>query len=263
MRKRLGQHFLKNKKILWEIANAAELSKKEIVLEIGPGTGNLTEILAERARKVIAVEKDINLVTWNLKRKTWKNVKFIHGDILKPETWIKKLNVSSFRLHASRYKIVANIPYYITSRFLRLFLSNPKLRPKLMVLMVQKEVAERILAKDGKESLLSLSVKAYAKPKLICKVSRNYFSPKPRVDSAIIKLSNIECPTLEGVEEKKFFEILHIAFRQKRKMLQSSIGREIKLPPRYKTRRPENLSLKDWIFLEKSIVRASFRIGKI
>ena len=179
-KKHLGQHFLKNKKILEEMARAAELSKKDIVLEVGPGLGSLTEILAARAKKVIAVEKDFDLATQLSKRKTLpKNVKIIHGDILK---------ISNSQLPKSNFKIVANIPYYITSYFLRKFL-EAKNKPDLMVLMIQKEVAERILAKNGKESLLSLSVKAYAKPEIIRYVSRNNFSPPPKVDSAIIKIT--------------------------------------------------------------------------
>src|SRR3990167_10971638 len=135
-KKYLGQHFLKNKKILEEIARLAELSKKDIVLEIGPGHGELTEFLAQAAGKVIAVEKDRELIPFlEEKFKNQKNVKIISGDILK----IRNLRVKN-------YKIVANIPYYITSRFLRTFL-EAKNKPKLMVLMVQYEVAKRICAK--------------------------------------------------------------------------------------------------------------------
>ena len=178
MNKRLGQHFLKNKKILEEMARTAEITKNDIVLEVGPGLGSLTEILATRAKKVIAVEKDCDLIPiLRDKFLNYKNVEIIAGDILQIFNQFKN------------YKIVANIPYYITSRFLRLFLSETKFRTKLMVLMVQKEVAERICAKPPRMNLLALSVQLYAKPEIIRKVSRGQFSPPPKVDSAIIKLT--------------------------------------------------------------------------
>ncbi len=166
-KKFLGQHFLKNKKILEEMARAAELSKNDVVWEVGPGTGTLTEVLVLRAKKVIAVEKDRELIPL-LQEKFGgrKNIKIIYGDILKFDMAALKLK---------NYKIVANIPYYITSRFLRLFLSETKFRPKLMVLMVQKEVAERICAKPPRMNLLALSVQAYAEPEIIRRVSKNFF----------------------------------------------------------------------------------------
>src|SRR3989344_3180155 len=184
-KKYLGQHFLKNKKILEEMARAAELSKKDIVLEVGPGRGTLTEILAARAKKVIAVEKDRDLIpVLREKFRDYKNAEIIEGDIL-----AKAVKPPLGGLTAKSYKIVANIPYYITSRFLRIFLSNSKVRPKLMVLMLQKEVAERICAKPPRMSLLALSVQLYAKPEIIRRVSKGQFSPPPKVDSAIIKIT--------------------------------------------------------------------------
>jgi len=241
MKKYLGQHFLKNKKILEEIARLAGLSKKparaggDIVLEIGSGHGELTEFLAQAAGKVIAVEKDRELIPFlEEKFKNRKNVKIISGDILK----IRNLRVKN-------YKIVANIPYYITSRFLRTFLeANPPTggKPKLMVLMVQYEVAKRICAKPPEMNLLALSVQAYARAKFIRKVSRGNFSPPPKVDSAIIKLSNIQCLTLP----RKFWELTRRAFQQKRKMLRHSLGTKNKLPEKYQTKRPQELSFKDW-----------------
>jgi len=242
-KKYLGQHFLKNKTILEEMARAAEISKKDIVLEVGPGSGSLTEILAERAGKVIAVEKDRDLIPYlHKKLKNFKNVKIVEGDIL-----AKAVKPPLGGLTAKSYKIVANIPYYITSRFLRMFLSNPKLRPKLMVLMVQREVADRILARDkkpacrqGRESLLSLSVKAYARAEIIRRVSKNLFSPPPKVDSAIIKIS-LRRPTSKS---EQILALAKLAFQQKRKMLRHS------LPwlsdSQVARKRPEELSLEDW-----------------
>jgi len=243
MKKYLGQHFLKNKKILEEIARLAELSKKDIVLEIGPGHGELTEFLAQAADKVIAVEKDRELIPFlEEKFKNQKNVKIISGDILK----IRNLRVKN-------YKIVANIPYYITSRFLRTFLeANPPTggKPKLMVLMVQYEVAKRICAKPPEMNLLALSVQAYARPKFIRKVSRGNFSPPPEVDSAVIK---ILVKSRASNKTEKMLELARRAFQQKRKMLRHSL-KNITMPKKYRNRRPQELSFKDWTGIYRKFV---------
>ncbi len=232
-KKFLGQHFLKNKKILEEMARAAELSKNDVVWEVGPGTGTLTEVLVLRAKKVIAVEKDRELIPL-LQEKFGgrKNIKIIYGDILKFDMAALKLK---------NYKIVANIPYYITSRFLRLFLSETKFRPKLMVLMVQKEVAERICAKPPRMNLLALSVQAYAEPEIIRRVSKNFFSPPPKVDSAIIKITLGHSVS----KSEQILALAKLAFQQKRKMLRRSL-KQFKIPQKYQNKRPEELSLKDW-----------------
>src|SRR3989344_4892768 len=259
-KKILGQHLLKNKKILEERARAAEISKKDIVLEVGPGSGSLTEILAERAGKVIAVEKDRDLIPYlHKKLKNFKNVKIVEGDIL-----AKAVKPPLGGLTAKSYKSVANIPYYITSRFLRMFLSNPPTatqflagRPKLMVLMVQCEVAERICAKPPRMNLLALSVQLYAKPEIIRKVSRGQFSPPPKVDSAIIKLTpypQTSFPLTKGKwgasEEiaEKIITTAKLAFQQKRKMLRHSLKNHLRTYEviKFGNKRPEELSLKDW-----------------
>jgi len=240
MKKYLGQHFLKNKKMLAEIFFRSRLSKKparaggDIVLEIGSGHGELTEFLAQAAGKVIAVEKDRELIPFlEEKFKNRKNVKIISGDILK----IRNLRVKN-------YKIVANIPYYITSRFLRTFLeANPPTggKPKLMVLMVQYEVAKRICAKPPEMNLLALSVQAYAKPQFIRKVSRGNFSPPPEVDSAVIKIT-LGRPAPQA---EKILKIARRAFQQKRKMLRHSL-KGLDLPAQHQNKRPQELSLEDW-----------------
>ncbi len=237
-KKWLGQHFLKNKTILEEMCRAAELSKKDAVLEVGPGRGELTEFLAARAGKVIAVEKDSGLIPLlRSKFKPHKNVKIIEGDILK----IQKSKIKN-QNDKSKFKIVANLPYYLTSRFLRTFLEG-KNKPKLMVLMVQYEVARRILAKPPGMNLLALAVQAYAKPKFIRKVSRGYFSPPPKVDSAIIKISKIKNQKPKKLEQ--IFKLARRAFQQKRKMLRQSL-KHFKLPSQYQTKRPQELSLENW-----------------
>ena len=257
--KHLGQNFLTSKKIAEDIVNAADIKPDDIVLEAGPGKGILTELLLKKAKKVIAIEKDKRLVKF-LETKFSDSIKVSTLSVINDD--ILKFDPTTHNLQPTNYKIVANIPYYITSRFLRKFLSGAH-QPTLMVLMVQKEVAERIIAKDGKESLLSISIKAYGKPEIVKRVSAGNFSPKPKVDSAIIKISQISknffkdlhpaSPLLRGRSkegaEKLFFELVKKGFSQKRKMLINNLkcGPEIfaKCCLSPKTR-AENLSLEDW-----------------
>jgi len=244
VKKRLGQHFLRNREILKEIVQAAELSKKDAVLEVGPGTGELTEFLAGASGKVIAVEKDSGLIPpLRSKFKPHKNVKIIEGDILQIS---KSKFLISKQIPKSKYKIVANIPYYITSRFLRNVL-EARNKPKLMVLMVQYEVAKRICARPPEMNLLALSVQAYGRPKLLRKVSKGSFAPPPEVDSAVIKISDISDDRFRQnkINPEKFFDILRRAFQQKRKMLRHSL-KNLKLPEKYFKKRPQELSLEDW-----------------
>lgn len=243
-KKYLGQNFLKNRKILEEIVRAGEVSKNDIVLEVGPGHGELTELLSKFARKVIAVEKDRDLVPLLENRFSGnKKVQIIHGDIL-------KIHNSEFLIPNSSYKIIANIPYYITSRFLRNVLAS-KIKPQLVVLMVQYEVAKRISARPPDMSLLALSAQAYGKVEFVRKVSRGNFSPAPKVDSAVIKISEISNNFFRRnkIQEKKFFEILRRAFQQKRKMLRHSLNLPIS---DIGMRRPEELSLENWAEIVKN-----------
>jgi len=192
-KKSLGQNFLINKGVLDKVVNSAELDKNDIVLEIGPGKGILTNKLAEKAGRVIAIEKDHRLIEslkeMFLTKSVYgepvesaiaENVEIVEGDIL-------KFDISRFKFKDSGYKIVANIPYYITSNLLRtIFEKWPT--PKLIVVMVQKEVAQRIMAKPPHMNLLALSIQFYAEPKIISYVSKGSFRPQPKVDSAIVKL---------------------------------------------------------------------------
>lgn len=241
-KKSLGQNFLANPRILDKIVQAAEISKEDIVLEVGPGTGNLTKKLAEKAKRVIAIEKDRRLIE-ELKKlfKESENVEIIEGDIL-------KILPATLNIQHSKYKIVANIPYYITSNFLRtIFEKWPK--PKLIVLTIQKEVAQRIMAKPPKMNLLALSVQFYAEPKIIAYISKNNFRPRPKVDSAIIKLTPKGEINKERVEAA--LKLAKKAFAGKRKQLKNTLGLEIlkKSDINLKTR-PEELSLSDWLKIE-------------
>ncbi len=233
----MGQNFLSDKKILAKILEAGEISPSDVVLEVGPGKGSLTELLASQAKKVIAVEKDARLAAWLKEHKTWSNVEIISGDILK---------IPPYKLPATSYKLVANIPYYITSRFLKTFLTAEH-KPKTMALMVQYEVAKRITAGPGEMNLLALSVQAFGKPRIIAKVPSRYFRPRPKVDSAIIKISDISDKWFRdnGLREEKLFFFLKKAFQQKRKMLSGSLGIK-NLPVEYQNARPQELSLEDW-----------------
>src|SRR3989344_4924937 len=186
-KKSLGQNFLKSKKALSDMLAAGEVGENDIVLEAGPGKGALTEELLKKAGKVIAVEKDDALVEF-LRDKFSSEIasgklQLIHNDIL-------EFDPSSYNLKPKTYKLIANIPYYITGQFLRKFLSGDT-QPSKMVILLQKEVVKRIMANDGKESILSISVKAYGRPKNIGKVSKENFSPRPKVDSALLPIDNI------------------------------------------------------------------------
>jgi len=245
----LGQNFLKSREITGEIIKAADLGQGDLVLEVGPGKGILTEALLKTGAKVIAVEKDARLVDFlQEKFKSAKNLKIIHGDIL-------KLN-PRYALPVTRYKIVANIPYYITSRFLKTFLQSD-FQPFLMVLMAQKEVAERIINKKG--SLLSISVKVYGQPKIVKKVPASCFFPKPKVDSVILKIENISKNFFIDTNEIKFFSLIKQGFSSKRKTLKNNlilsntecltecgIGEKA---------RAEDLSLENWKCLVKELIK--------
>ncbi|MBI4692057.1 MAG: ribosomal RNA small subunit methyltransferase A [Candidatus Terrybacteria bacterium] len=245
----LGQNFLKSKKIVNEIIKAADLKPDDVILEVGPGKGILTEALLEKVPqgKVIAVEKDKRLVELLAQKfRHSKNLFLVYQDILKID--ICKL-IENCKLKIENYKVVANIPYYITSRFLRIFLQS-NFQPTKMVLMIQKEVAERIMAKNKKESILSISVKAYGQPKIIKKVPARYFSPQPKVDSAILLIDNISKDFFRDIDEQKFFEIVKKGFSQKRKLLKNNlkmldIGGLTRCGVGEKVR-AEDLSLENW-----------------
>lgn len=206
----LGQNFLIDKNVLKKIITASDLKPSDTVLEVGPGIGTLTQELSKHAKQVIAVEKDKAMVS-SLKEtlKDFKNIEIINTDILR------------YKLQIKNYKVVANIPYYLTSPLIRKFLEE-KNPPSEMVLMVQKEVAQRICAKPPKMSLLAVSVQFYAEPKIIFYVSKNCFLPAPKVDSAIIKIipKNVGSPT----PRELFFKIVKAGFSHPRKQLVNNLA---------------------------------------
>ncbi len=255
-KKSLGQNFLKSQSALEKIAEAGELSPADTVLEIGPGLGALTERLLERAGKVIAVEKDRELFAM-LSEKfapqiTANKLLLLEGDIL-------DFDPAKYPETAEKYKIVANIPYNITGAILKKFLTAEK-QPNRMVLLVQKEVADRIMARDGKESILSISVKAYGAPKIEGKIPAGSFSPAPKVDSAIIIIGNISRKffTEKKIGEEAFWRLIRLSFAHKRKKLAGNLrGKDSDfplIPKEFRDKRAEDLSLSDWtrFFHQKS-----------
>lgn len=210
-KKSLGQHFLKSEKALNTIVETAHIVVDETVLEIGPGTGVLTERLLAAGARVIAVEKDDQL-SLMLKEKFGEKIELIHADILEIEP------------PEGEYKLVANIPYNITGAILEKFLSAER-QPSHMVLLVQKEVAERIVARDNKESILSISVKAYGIPRYVERVLAGSFVPAPTVDSAIISIEGISKAFFSNFREKAFFTLLQAGFQSKRKKLSSNLAK--------------------------------------
>jgi 16S rRNA (adenine1518-N6/adenine1519-N6)-dimethyltransferase len=251
-KKSLGQHFLNSKHVLEQIIECAKIEKGEQVLEIGPGTGILTEALLIAGANVTAVEKDdraIDLLNQKFFTQiTTKQLRIIRGDILEntPDD-----------LPKIPFKLVANIPYYITGAILEKFLEHGP-GPQKMVLLVQKEVAERIVARDGKESVLSISVKAFGEPHLITKVPRGAFTPAPTVDGAVLAIENISDERFAkgNIDIKRFFQIVKAGFAHKRKYairnLEAIIEKE-KLEKIWNSNkfdlkiRPEDMTVGEWL----------------
>lgn len=276
-KKSLGQNFLKSDAIIAKIRDAANPVGNDVILEIGPGLGALTETLLHFAGKVVAVEKDDALFA-ELSLKfgnaiTEKKLDLINGDILEfdPETLRAyddgKLNV---------YKLVANIPYNITGAIIEKFLST-SFQPEMMVLMVQKEVAERIIAKNkktgnaGKESILSIAVKAYGTPTYICTVKAGNFVPAPSVDSAVIAIKNISRNNfIDKHHEEVFFQVVKAGFAHKRKTLAGNLKNI--LEPELVTHafealnfatsvRAEDITITNWLALSKIVYNSQYGIS--
>ena len=261
-KKLLGQNFLTSQSVIDKIIKIANLDLKDIVLEIGPGKGILTQTLLGTGivGKVIAVEKDITLIPF-LQEKFSEEIRM--GKLILVYDDILDFDFQKYGLESGNYKIVANIPYYITGRFLRKILSS-EIQPSKMVLLIQKEVAERI-AKDKKESLLSISVKAYGKPKYIQTVKAGNFNPAPKVDSAILLIENISKKFFFDKDssniyfckenERRSFEIIKTGFSHKRKFLIGNLGifaKKEKLQSTFRqagisdTARAEDVALEQW-----------------
>jgi len=276
-KKSLGQNFLTNTGIVSSIVDSASLIPNETILEIGPGKGILTEELLKRGAKVVAVEKDSDLVPF-LQEKFAKEIAekkliLVNRDILDivipAKVGIRSIGTKTLdsRLRGNdemweKYKLVANIPYYITGQIIRKFLTEKK-QPSKMVLLVQKEVAERIVARDKKESLLSISVKTYGEPKLIKIVKAGSFTPAPSVDSAILLIDNISRDFFKGISEERFFDVLHAGFAHKRKQLfgnlravfdEDILREKMKEFGISESIRAEDVSLQEWKVLSQKTI---------
>jgi 16S rRNA (adenine1518-N6/adenine1519-N6)-dimethyltransferase len=247
--KALGQNFLQDNSALEKIANAAEILSDDSVLEIGPGLGSLTRYLAISAKQVAAVELDPDLLP-PLKAilQPYPNVRVVHGDIL-------ELKISDL-IHQPGYIVAANIPYNITSAIIRHLLEGD-IKPRRVVLTIQKEVAERICAKPGDLSLLALSVQVYGKPSIAAKIPAGAFHPVPSVDSAILRIDIYKEPLIPVELLKTFFKLIRAGFGQKRKTLRNSLSAGLNISAQQAVdilnaaeidfmRRAETLSIEEW-----------------
>lgn len=253
-KKSLGQHFLTSTHYLGAIADAAHITEGEQVFEIGPGEGTLTQELLNRGARVVAIEKDHRLIPILSERFSQA---IAEGKLVLQEGDVLTSTAKDLQLEKS-YALVANIPYYITGAILEQFLSGED-QPSRAVVLVQKEVAERI-ARSEKESILSLSVKAYGKPSYIKTVPAGAFSPPPQVDSAILRIEAISRERFESkAQEQRFFTLLHAGFGQKRKLLkrnlESVLGEdslsaliEAGIPEKA---RAEDVPIEKWLVLSK------------
>ena len=264
-KKSLGQHFLTSKTVAEDLVRAAKVGGEDTVVEVGPGRGFITEELLKVARKVIAVEKDGALVEF-LKEKFAEEVKtgqltIVHDDIL-------TFTPSHWKLGIGNWKLLGAIPYYITGKLIRTVLEQEH-KPSIVALIIQKEVAERACAngppsrnasaRQGKESLLSLGIKVFGTPRYVHTVPRQFFSPPPKVSSAIFAIEDISDNffTKNGISMAWFFKILHTGFAHKRKILLSSLRdgmgidetelmrafNSCDIPPKV---RPEDMALEKW-----------------
>lgn len=251
-KKELGQHWLKDREILSSIADAAELSDSDTVLEIGPGLGTLTSELLRRAGRVVAVEFDRDLAAKLPGQFPGKKLDVITSDIL------------SFDLSVlpSDYKVVANVPYYITSKIVEK-LMTAKNRPSQIVLLVQKEVAERLAAGPGDMSMLSVSAQVYAEVSLGPIVRAEYFTPPPKVDSRVVIMRSRVKPIVDENIERNFFRLVKAGFSARRKKLSSSLAGGLSISKQQAidllnnvdidpNLRAQDLSLEQWLALTKA-----------
>ncbi len=252
-KKSLGQHWLKDRDVLSAIAEAADIDPTDTVLEIGPGLGTLTSELLRRAEKVVAVELDDELVAKLPGQFPGTSLEVIHQDILDFDLSVLPKN----------YVVVANVPYYITSKIIQLLLSSTN-KPRQIVLLIQKEVAERLAAEPGNMSILAISAQIFSEVSLDQEVPARFFTPPPKVDSQVVVLKTRQESLIKEVDEKEFFRLVKAGFSAKRKKLRSSLSAgmgisksetevllaKAQIDPDV---RAEALSINDWVRLTKIV----------
>ncbi len=256
-KKGLGQNFLVDGAVLETIVAAAALSPQDTVIEVGPGLGILTAELAKRAGWVIAIELDDRLAEILEKTLPYDNVVILNQDVLGTDPAVLlQGRAPRFPSALHSYKVVANLPYYITSPVLRHFLEAP-VKPETMVLMVQKEVAETIVAAAGQRSMLSIAVQFYGKPSIVTYVPAAAFFPPPEVDSAVVKIDVYSRPPVDVDNVEGFFQLVKAGFAAARKQVANSLSHRLDLPKNEVVamlakaaidpqRRAETFSLEDW-----------------
>jgi len=261
-RKELGQNFLIDQRALARIVEAAELSRGDVVIEVGAGLGTLTHLLAQTAGRVIAVELDRELAAAMSHLLAGdSNVTIVQGDILQfpPTELLTRAGLAPY----TSYIVVGNLPYLITSAILRHFLEAEH-RPRRMVITVQREVAERIAACPGEMSLLSVSVQFYGRPQILLRLKPGAFYPPPEVSSAVVRIDCYADPPLSVKDHNRFFRIVRAGFAQRRKQLHNSLSTELDLPDDQVRaalqgagidphRRAQSLSLEEWGALYRSL----------
>ncbi|MBI5422042.1 ribosomal RNA small subunit methyltransferase A [Candidatus Peregrinibacteria bacterium] len=257
-KKRLGQNFLVDEEIFEHILGAADLKSTDNIIEVGPGTGFLTEQLIEKAHRLIAVEYDSDMIRVLEQRfRKSKNLELVYSDIL-------KFRIKEQGFKGKPYKVVANIPYYITSPLLKLFLQS-ECKPSLMVVLVQREVAEKICGLSSK-SVITIETQLYGKPEIIGIVPRDAFYPVPAVDSAILKIEVFKKPLMPESQMADFIRLVKFGFSQKRKKLSNTLSAGLRFDTTtMKTillkadidpnLRAENLEIEDWKRLLKVLTK--------
>jgi 16S rRNA (adenine1518-N6/adenine1519-N6)-dimethyltransferase len=260
-RKGLGQNFLVSEGALRRIVAAADLKPEDVVLEVGPGLGTLTRLLAQQAERVIAVELDQRLVEiLSRTMADFPHVEIVQGDILEMEPG----GPGDLSGLSPGYKVVANLPYYITSAALR-YLLTARVKPQLIVVTVQREVAQRMTASPGQMSLLSISVQFYGRPRIVARIPAGAFYPVPKVNSAVVRIDPYESPPVAVADVDRFFGVVRAGFGQKRKQLRNALAQGLSLPVSTvvealhragmnEKRRAQTLSLEEWARVTQEII---------
>ncbi len=262
-RKSLGQHFLADSRIAARILDAAELSPEDLVVEIGPGRGALTRKLVERVKRVVTVELDSDLVAALPQRlENPANLTCVEADA-------RTVDLVALIAPETRYKVVANLPYYAANPIVRRLLESlPK--PDILVVMVQQEVAKNMVAKPGDMGILSVATQFYAKAKMVCAVPSRCFRPPPKVTSAIVRLDVLPLPAADVASEENFFTVVRAGFAAPRKQIRNSLSQGLGIEPAVggillsdagiaATRRPQTLAIAEWVQVYQAWDRSELR----